>query len=184
MNKEQIKKIILGAFGVIGLLYVYFAFFLGPLNKSRYSMAGRMVELQNKLTSSKAEIANVARLEANARAATARYDALLAFYPEGAPIAWFPPRIRMFFSNQQIDKSSAKLEGTTGFTGKELSSWNKYTWIIDLPQSDFGTLGRALAALENSEPLLSVTRLRIHATTEDPEFQQVSLTALTIIGKK
>ncbi len=184
MNKEQTKKIILGAFGVIGLLYVYFAFFLGPLNKSRYSMAGRMAEIQNKLTSSKTEIANAAKLEANARAATARYDALLALYPEGAPIAWFPPRIRTFFANQQIDKSSARLEGTSGFTEKELSSWNKYTWIIDLPQADFGTLGRALAALENSEPLLSVTRLRIHVGTEDPEFQQVSMTALTIIGKR
>jgi len=184
LNKEQTKKIILGAFGVIGLLYVYFAFFLGPLNKSRYSTAGRMAEIQNKLTSSKSEIANAAKLEANARAATARYDALLALYPEGAPIAWFPPRIRTFFSNQQIEKSSARLEGTAGFAEKELSSWNKYTWIIDLPQVDFGTLGRALAALENSEPLLSVTRLRIHAGTEDPEFQQVSMTALTIIGKK
>ena len=61
MNKEQTKKIILGAFGVIGLLYVYFAFFLGPLNKSRYSMAGRMAEFQNKLTSSKTEIANAAK---------------------------------------------------------------------------------------------------------------------------
>ena len=184
MNKEQTKKIILGAFGVIGLLYVYFAFFLGPLNKSRYSMAARMGELQNKLTSSKAEIANVAKLEASARAATVRYETLLTQYPEGAPIAWFPPRIRTFFSSQQIDRSSARLEGTAGFTEKELSSWNKYTWIIDLPQADFGTLGRALAALENSEPLLSVNRLRIHAATEDPEFQQVSLTALTIIGKK
>ena len=72
MNKEQTKKIILGAFGVIGLLYVYFVFFLGPLNKSRYSMAGRMAEIQNKLTSSKTEIANAAKLEANARAARAR----------------------------------------------------------------------------------------------------------------
>jgi len=184
LNKEQIKKVILGAFGVIGLLYVYFAFFLGPLNKSRYSMAGRMAEFQNKVASSKTEIANVTKLETNARAATARYDALMALYPEGAPIAWFPPRIRVFFSNQQIDKSSARLEGTAGFTEKELSSWNKYTWIIDLPQADFGTLGRALAALENSEPLLSVTRLHIHAGTEDPEFQQVSMTALTVIGKK
>ena len=184
MDKEQIKKTILGAFGVIGLLYVYFAFFLGPLNKSRYSMAGRVAEFQNKVASSKTEIANLSKLETNARAATVRYDALLALYPEGAPIAWFPPRIRVFFSNQQIDKSSARLEGTAGFTEKELSSWNKYTWIIDLPQADFGTLGRALAALENSEPLLSVTRLHIHAGTEDPEFQQVSMTALTVIGKK
>ena len=147
MNKEQTKKIILGAFGVIGLLYVYFVFFLGPLNKSRYSMAGRMAEFQNKVASSKTEIANVTKLETNARAATARYDALMALYPEGAPIAWFPPRIRVFFSNQQIDKSSARLEGTAGFTEKELSSWNKYRASRSPPSGSTRPLARSAGPL-------------------------------------
>lgn len=184
MNKEQTKKVILGAFGLIILLYVYFSFFLGPLNKTRYSMAGKLADLERKLASSKEEIAKTARLEGNARAAADRYNALRALAPDGAPIAWFPPRIKTFLLNQQIDRATAKLEGTSTFTEKELVSWNRYTWVVDIPQADFQTLGRAVAALENSEPLLSIIRLHIRATPEDPELQQVTLTTSTIIGKK
>ncbi|HEY2103778.1 MAG TPA: hypothetical protein VGH08_11065 [Chthoniobacterales bacterium] len=184
MNKEHTKKIILGGIGLIVLLYVYFSFFLGPLNRTRYSMAAKLGDLQNKVMSSKEEIAKTAKLEESARAATARYNALRTLTPDGAPIAWFPPRIKAFLVSQRIDKSSTRLETTTGFPEKELAAWNRYTWIVDLPQADFQTLGRALASLENSEPLLSITRLHIHAMTEDPDLQQVSLTASTIIGKK
>jgi hypothetical protein len=184
LNKEQTKKIVLGAFGLIVLLYVYFSFFLGPLNRTRYSMSAKLADLEHKVMSSKEEMAKTARLEESARAATVRYNALRALTPDGAPIAWFPPRIKAFLVSQQIDKSSTRLETTSAFAESELSSWTRYSWIIDLPQADFQTLGRAFAALENSEPLLSITRLHIHAMPENPELQQVSLTASTIIGKR
>ena len=35
LNKDQIQKIVLSALGFIALIYCYFNFFLGPLNKSR-----------------------------------------------------------------------------------------------------------------------------------------------------
>jgi hypothetical protein len=183
LNKEQTKKIILGAFGLIFLLYVYFSFFLAPLNKTRYSLAAKSADLQTKVTSSKEEIAKTARLEESARAANKRYESLRALAPDGAPIAWFPPRMKTFFFNQQIDKASARLAGTSTFNEKELAGWNRYAWVIDIPQANFPTLGRALAALENAEPLLTITRLRISAIQQDPEMQQVSLTASTIISK-
>ncbi len=184
MSKEETKKIILGSFGLIALFYVYFAFFLGPLNRSRHNMEGRVAELRQKIASSKAEMANTSRLEANARAATTRYDALRSLSADGAPIAWFPPRIRTFFLSQHIDKATARLDSTATPSEKELSSWGRYTWAIDLPQTDFSALGRALAALENSEPLLGISQLKIHAGTEDPELQQVTLIATMFIYKK
>jgi len=184
VNKEQVKKLFLGGLGLIALLYVYFSFFLGPLNKSRDAVQAKIKDLQTKISTSKAEISKAAKLEETAHSATVRYDALRALSPEGAPIAWFPPRMKTFLSTHQIDKGTTRLETNSACKEKELADWSRYLWIIDLPQADFSTLGRALAALENSEPLLSVTRLRIHAGSEDPEFQQVSMTALTIIGKK
>ena len=42
MNKEQVKKLLLGALGLIALLYVYFSFFLGPLNKSRNAVQAKV----------------------------------------------------------------------------------------------------------------------------------------------
>ena len=92
--------------------------------------------------------------------------------------------MKIFFANQQIDKTTARLENSVVFKEPELASWMRYTWLLDLPQTDFATTGKAIAVLENSEPLLSITHLNIHAVADDPQFQQVSLTAMTAIVKR
>jgi hypothetical protein len=184
LTKDQIKKLGLSIVGFVFLLYVYFTFFLGPLNRSRDGMLAKINDRQKKVDTSKEEMNNAARLEQNAKAATDRYTALKTVNSEGAPIAWFPPRIKVFFANEQIDKAIARLEGNTAFKQDELSKWIRYNWVIDLPQTDYGTLGRAIADLENSEPLLAVTRLSIHASPEQPQFQHVELAAANLIEKK
>jgi hypothetical protein len=184
LNKEQTKKIILGAFCLIGLLYVYFTFFIGPLRRSEESTKAKIEQLQGKTASSKSDIAKAAKLEENARAATEHYSALRALSPEGAPIAWFPPRIKTFFAEQHIDKATARLDSTSACKEKELASWSRSTWSIDLPQADFITLGKAIAKLENSEPLLSIKKLTIRSSAESPHLQQVTLTLTTLINKE
>jgi hypothetical protein len=184
LNKDQIQKLALSAMGFVILLYVYFSFFLGPLNRSRNAMKDKINDLQNKLNSSKDETTKTAHLEQQAKAATTRFAALKALNPEGAPIAWFPPRIKVFFANQQIDKAVAKLEGNTAFKQAELSEWMKYNWSIDLPQADFDLLGKALADLENSEPLLAIAKIKIQALPDQPQAQQIVLNAATIIPKQ
>src|SRR5438046_8746785 len=94
----------LGGFGLIGLLYVYFTFFLGPLNNSRNSIQGKINELEQKIATSKAEISKATKLEERAHAATVRYDALRALSLDGAPIAWFLPRLNTFFARQPLAK--------------------------------------------------------------------------------
>jgi hypothetical protein len=184
VNKDQVKKLSLGGLALIALLYVYFSFFLGPLNKSRDAVQAKIKDLQTKISTSKTEISKAAKLEENAHSATVSYDALRALSPEGAPIAWFPPRMKTFLSNHQIDKGTTRLETTSAFKEKELAGWSRYLWIIDLPQTDFESLGNAVAQLENTNPLLSIKKMRIHAATEDPEMQKVVFTAATIIYQK
>jgi hypothetical protein len=184
ISKDQVQKLALSAIGFVVLLYVYFSFFLGPLNASRNAMLLKISDRQSKLSDSKNEITKAVNLEQQATKATARFAALKALSPEGAPIAWFPPRMKVFFANQQIDKALARLESNTPFKEPELSSWMRYSWIIDLPGADFGALGTAIAELENTEPLLSVTKIKIQTSPEQPEFQQVTLTAATTIQKR
>ena len=144
MNKEQTKRLMLGGFGLIGLLYVYFTFFLGPLNNSRNSIQGKINELEQKIATSKAEISKATKLEESAHAATVRYDAMRALSPDGAPIAWFPPRIKTFFAGQQIDKVTTRLEASNAFKEKELAGWNRYLWIVDLPRRTLGAWAKQL----------------------------------------
>ena len=184
MNKDQTKKMMLGGLGLIGLLYVYFTFFLGPLNKSRDAVQAKISDFQTKVSTSKAEISRTTKLEETAHSATVRYDALRALSPEGAPIAWFPPRMKTFLASHQLDKGTTRLETNTPFKEKELVNWSRYLWNIDLPQADFESLGNALAQLENTNPLLSIKKIRIHAATDDPEMQKVVFSAATIIYKK
>ena len=184
LSKDQIQKLALSAIGFVALVYIYLAFFLGPLNKSRTAAESRIADLQRKVASSKNELMKTANLEKQATAATTRFAALKSHSPEGAPIAWFPPRMKTFFASQQIEKSTARLEANGPFKQPELSEWLRYTWQIDLPQTEFSTVGKAIAQLENSEPLLSITRLSIKADASDPQFQHVNLTANTTVLKR
>ncbi len=184
LNKDQIQKIILSGLGFIALIYVYFTFFLGPLNKGRTTAEATMNDLNAKLASSKTEMEKARTLAQRAGVATSRFAALKAMSPDGAPIAWFPPRLKTLFANQQIDRATARLESNEPFKEPEMADWNRYKWIIDLPQSDFVTLGQALAALENSEPLLAIQKLNIKAVGDDPQFQQVSLNAVSTLRKQ
>src|SRR4051794_21700494 len=184
LSKDHLKKLMLSVMGFVALLYVYFSFFLGPLSASRDSMQAQITDLQGKIAGSKTELTKTANLEKQAEAATKRFAALKALSPEGAPIAWFPPRVKAFFAGQDVDKATARLETSASFKENELAGWMRYHWIIELPQADYATLGKAVAALENSEPLLSITRINIKALPEDPQFQQISLNVTTVMVKR
>ncbi len=181
LSKDQIQKIILSALGFIALIYCYFTFFLGPLNKSRASMTQSTADLQAKTASSKSEMKKTANLELQAKEATSRYEALKATTAAGAPIAWFPPKMRNFFAARGIDKTGVRLEASGAYKQPELSDWIHDTWAIELPLSDYETFGKAMAELENSEPLLAVQRIVIRTVPEEPQFQQVMLTAQTAL---
>src|SRR2546423_11852066 len=47
-SKDQIKKLSLSAMGFIFLLYVYFTFFLGPLQKARANTLAQVADRQQK----------------------------------------------------------------------------------------------------------------------------------------
>ena len=184
LSKDQIKKLALSGMGFVFLLYVYFSFFLGPLQKIRDNTLSQIADRQKKIDSSKTEVAKTATLERQAKDAMARFAALKALTPDGAPIAWFPPRMKTFFATQGIDRAVARLESTSNFKQNELATWTKHNWLIDLPQADFAALGKSIAELENTEPLLSITKLSIHVLPEQPQFQQVAIAATTVIEKR
>ena len=184
LSKDQIQKLVLSTLGFVALIYVYFSYFLGPLNKSRASMESSINDLQAKLGTSKSEMTKASNLQKEAATATTRFAALKNLSPEGAPIAWFPPRMKLFFANHQIDKATARLDGNAAYKEAELSEWMRYTWMIELPQTDFITAAQTIADLENTEPLLAISRITLKAGTDDPQFQQVTIAANTAIMKR
>src|SRR6476646_7928936 len=96
LTKDKIQKISLSLVGFVILMYVYFSFFLGPLNRSRNTMLAKIRDTQSKMASSQDNLSKAGKLEQQAKTATSRFAAFKALNPEGAPIAWFPPRIKLF----------------------------------------------------------------------------------------
>ena len=78
----------------------------------------------------------------------------------------------------------ARLESNTNFKQNELAAWTKFNWLIDLPQADFVSVGKSISDLENTQPLLAITKLNIHVLPEQPQFQQVAIAATTVIEKR
>jgi hypothetical protein len=76
------------------------------------------------------------------------------------------------------------LENSVAYKEADLANWMRHNWLIELPQVDFSVLGNAVTALENTEPLLALTRVNIRALPDDQQFQQVTLTASTAILKR
>lgn len=183
-TKDQIQKIVLSGIGFLVLIYIYISFFLSPLNRSRDTMERTIADVQKKIDASKGEIQKAKNLERQATEATERFAAYQTLSPEGAPIAWFPPRMKQFFANQQIERVNARLLTNGPYQEEELSHWVRYTWLLDLPQTDFATAGRSIAELENTEPLLAIEKLTLKARPDDPQFQQATLTANTAILKR
>src|SRR5204863_8376974 len=99
-----------------------------PLQKIRDNTLSQIADRQKKIDNSKTEVAKAATLERQAKDAMARFAALKSLTPDGAPIAWFPPRMKTFFVNQGIDRAVARLESTSNFKQNELATWTKHNW--------------------------------------------------------
>ncbi|MDQ3315187.1 MAG: hypothetical protein M3505_11275 [Verrucomicrobiota bacterium] len=74
-TKDQIQKMVLSGMGFVVVIYVYFTFFLSPLNRSRLSMERTIADLHAKNGASKSEIQKASNLERISTDATARFAA-------------------------------------------------------------------------------------------------------------
>jgi len=178
MDQEQVKKIVLSVLLLVALLYGYFAYLLGPLQQSERIATGGIASMGPQIAAAKGQIAKTATLEAQAPDAIAFLTNLKNTIPDGAPIAWFPPKMSDFFKAHGIDKCTTHLvsEGAD-----EMPGFKKLTWAIDVPRVEFVPLGKAISALENGEPLLTILNVSIDATREDAQYQHATLVITTLV---
>lgn len=178
-NQDEIKKIILSAMLFIGVIYCYFTFLLGPLNTSETQAVTAMKTIEPEMIAAKKQIIKTAELEKNAPASQQKLEQIKRLIPEGAPVAWFPPRMADLFKRQGLDKAVTRLNSEA--EEKNLTGFRKLLWAIDLPKVEFIPLGLALAVLENEEPLLEITSVTVDTSKEDPQFQHATLIVSTLV---
>jgi hypothetical protein len=178
LEPEQIKKIALSVLLLIALLYGYFTYLLGPLQQSEKNATNGIATVIPQISDAKTQIAKTAELEAKAPEATAFLTSLKNTIPDGAPIAWFPPKMTDFFRAHGIEKCTTRLvsEG-----GDAMPGFRKLVWAIDVPKVEFVPLGMAISCLENDEPLLTILNVSIDATREDAQYQHATLILTTLV---
>jgi hypothetical protein len=179
LTKEQTQKIALGAMMFCGVIYSYFEFLLGPLSAGRELAAKETEALAPKIAAARTQIAKTKAIEQKAPASLELLDQVKAMIPQGAPIAWVPTRLTELFKREGVDKASARMAGEPA--ERDLAGFGKFAWTVEIPRVEFITFARALAVLENSEPLMEVQSLEIEAGRDNVQFQRVSLTLHNIV---
>jgi hypothetical protein len=178
LEQEQIKKIVLSALLLVALLYGYFTYLLGPLQQGQKNAINGIAAIGPQISDAKQQIAKAADLETKAPQATAFLTNIKNSIPDGAPIAWFPPRMADFFKEHGIDKCTTHLVSEAA---GPMPGFKKLVWAIDVPRVEFIPLGSAISSLENEEPLLTILNVTVDATREDAQYQHATLVLSTLV---
>ena len=173
LTKDQKQKLALGGMIVIGVIYVYFEFLLGPLRRAEQAAASATKALEPKIAVAKAQMKKVEELKAKQPAAKQYMAQIKAMVPDGSPIAWFPPRIVEFFKKHGVDRVTARLNNET--VEKDLTGFRRLNWGVEAPKANFITFATAVAALENGEPLIEIQSFEIEPLREDVGAQRSAL---------
>ena len=181
LNKDQKQKIFLSSLMMLGLVYCYFSFLITPLGKGDVAAAANIEALDAKLAQSQSTLKRGKAVQEQARTAQETLAQVSDLIPDGAPIAWFPPRIHAFFDRHALKGSIVRPGAVDSAPDPAMHNFRNADWSIDLPQAGLTPLGIAVAGLENEEKLLEITRLQISTPADSPEKQHVSMNVATLL---
>lgn len=173
LTKEQTQKVVLGAMLMIISVYGFYEFLIGPAINSQEMAKKNMETLEPKIALEKAQINKTKNLEAKLPEARVVMAQVGAMIPEGAPMAWFPPRVSDYFKKQGIDKVTAR--SNTEIIEKEMPGYKRLNWGVEIPKVDFAAFARGVAEMENGEPLLEIQGLDIEVSRDDVSVQRANL---------
>lgn len=162
-----------------GVVYAYFEFLLSPLSAARAAALKEGVALGPKVDAARAQLAKTEAMEAKAPATQNLLNQIKAMIPEGAPIAWVPTKLADLFKREGIERVSARM--IHELPEKEIAGFAKFSWSVEIPSVELITLGSALSALENGEPLMEIHMLEIEAGRENVQFQRATFTLHNLV---
>ncbi len=179
LNKDQQQKIMLGTMLMFGIIYATNEFLLSPLANDRASLKDEMMKSEPLFREIRGQIARTRGLEIDGPVASATIAQVNALIPEGAAIAWGPPKIAEFFKSNGVEKATARM--TNEIPEKELVGYRRLVWVIEIPNVDFVPFANALAKFENTEPLFECTGFEVQASRDQTGAQRVILNVQNLI---
>ena len=180
-SKDQVQKMFLSSLLMVGLIYCYFTFLVGPLGKADTAHEASIAALDDQLAKARGEVKRSKAMQEQAKTAEETLAQVNDMIPDGAPIAWFPPRIHAFFERHNLKGVVVRQSAIDGAPDPTMHNFRTADWTIDVPQTGVTPLGIALAGLENEEKLLEITHLQITTLADSPEKQHVSMNVSTLL---
>ncbi len=181
LTKDQIQKIALSSLMMIGLIYCYFTFLIAGLNKADLDNASAIENLDKEIATAQGTVKRSGNVEEQARTAQETLAQVNDMIPDGAPIAWFPPRMTAFFARHNVKGITTRTNGIDASPDPVMHDYRNASWSLDIPQVGVSALGSTLAGLENEEKLLEITRLQVSAQADAPEKQRVAMNLLSLL---
>jgi hypothetical protein len=161
------------------VIYAYNEFLLGPLQLDKENALTESGTLDPKIAEAQQQIAKTEQMKARAPQAKAMMEQVNAMIPEGSPVAWFQPRVADFFKAHGIKGVVAKM--TADVVDKDVPAFRRASWTLELPRLEFVPFARAIAELENQEPLFEINAFDVEAGREDVSVQRASLTLTNLV---
>lgn len=181
LSKDQWQKVILSTMLLLFTIYCYFQFLLNPLIARALAAEVESTSLEKKISDANVKMRGFKDLKAKAVESGELVTQVNAFIPTGAPIAWFPPRMRNFFERQGLKGVTVRLRNTDRPEADLAKTFINANWSFEIPRADFFPFGIAIAGLENEEFLLEIGDLRLTTRGDDPEAVSVTMDALTLL---
>jgi hypothetical protein len=91
--------------------------------------------------------------------------------------------MKTFFADRNVTLSSVRAVNEFPVKGLAAAGGVTKEWVAETPATDYFTIGRAIAELENERVLVSVKAIQIRALDADPASQAVSLTVRTLLTR-
>lgn len=181
LTKDQTQKIALGVLMMVGVVYSYFDFLLGPVQRGRAVANTNTDGLEPQIAAANGQIARAVTIETQSPEAMRIVKQVEAMIPEGSPVAWFPPRLSEFFKKKGMDRVAARVNNDS--LDKDYEGYRRVNWGVELPRVDFMAFAAAISDLENEEPLLEIQSLDIEAGRDEAQMQRVNLVLNNLVRK-
>ena len=181
LNKDQKQKLLLGGMIVVGVIYAFSEFILGPLSTAQTAAQAESSALDPKIGEAKAYLAKVAALRAKEPDAKLVMDQVKSLIPSAAPIAWFPPRVAGLFKKYKVENVVTRMNSEV--QEKELPGFRRLNWGVEAAKVDFMSFAAAVAAFENEEPLVEIQSVDVEAGREDVGSQRAAFNLTNIVNQ-
>ncbi len=167
---------------VAGWLF-YSHYSIGALREREHGLRFQIADLRVRVQEKIETIKDIRALEQKASNSRAELDRLESGFPTASPLVWIPARMEEHFRRFGFREPIVRLNSTRD--EPELPGYQRIFWTVGLPLQEgsdyFPIVLRAVAKLEQAEPVVRVIDLAIQTDPLNSPARAAAVTVVTLV---